>query len=240
MKVSTNTVLIALVITSALVGCDESQDSPPRQGERAQESARETAAHPAAKAAQRFLRAIQYSDTRTAAETHVESTHEGFYCQSDEFQRVFSAAKKRAGEESCADAQALSNAALARLDDRARLAAQMLKVVCEEPEATCADYSRRVLEAQRDRWATWTQTLQRFEIQRTLGDDGEAVVYVDIYAVPRGDPEHRTLRMHNISDDWYVADPLLENAKPRSRQGGANGKNTHMNGTDPTYEPDFD
>ncbi|MGM0559317.1 MAG: hypothetical protein ACQEVA_23235 [Myxococcota bacterium] len=238
MKISPDTALVAIVFVVAVMACDESSDVQQKTGDHAPAPA--TASHPAADAAERFLRAIQYSDTRTAAKTHVESTHEGFYCQSDEFQRVFSAAEQRAGRESCEDARALGNDALARLDDQARLAAQMLKVICEEPDATCADYSRRVLEAQRDRWATWTQTLQRFEIQRTIGDPDEAVVYVDVYAAPRGEPDHRTLRMRKVGGSWYVSNALLQRPDAASQQDSPDPPTTGTTRTDPSYESDFD
>jgi hypothetical protein len=232
-RVVVTTVLLASL---AVVACDESS-TPVLPGQQTSPDESPANDHPAADAAERFLRAIQYSDPRTAAKTHVESTHEGFYCQSEEFERVFEAAKSRAGEDACEQARALTNAQLARLDDKARLAAQMLKVVCEEPDATCADYSRRVLEAQRDGWVGWTLTLQRFEIQRVLGDQDRAVVYVDTYNTPRGNPEHRTLEMTKVDGRWYVATDLLA-PTPSFAETGRPTTNKAID--KPEIEPDFD
>jgi hypothetical protein len=173
-------------------------------------------AHPAQARAGEFLDALKYGDAKQAAALRLESTGQGFYCQSDKFTDVLEMARAKRSEAECARLSEAKDERLDELSAEARLLVQIVRFSCQHPDGDCADYGQRVLrshlaaefEASTFRWrgGGWT-------IRKVMGDDAEAVVYVDLRAADSQEAAFETLRMKRINDQWFVAESFADNER---------------------------
>ncbi len=176
---------------------------------------RQSAPHPAQEPAEAFLDALKYGDFDTAADHHIDGTSEGFYCGSEKFERALQKAKEARSEAECERVEKLGEAQLGELEPEARFIVQLVRFACEQPEAGCADYGQRVVEshlnqlARSDGASRWA--VADFRIQRVLGGDEEAVVYVDLFSkADAARASHATIGMRKVGDKWVVAEPLRD------------------------------
>lgn len=243
--------VIAMLLAAslaALIACDEGEKQPPvpatgeaaapaegaskegasKEGAEQQEGRPE---HPAGRRAARFLDALKYGDVQTAARLHVESTSDGFYCRSESFRKALERAREKRSDEACREVDTVAGPALSEVDDAARLLVQLLAVVCEDPEADCADYGHRVLRANADTWPSWTRDIAAYRVVRTVDGERGTIVYVDLDRSGATEIDHRTLRMVEVGGEWYVAQRLLPD-----RVAGARSR---PRSTAP-QQPDFD
>ncbi|MFP4600127.1 MAG: hypothetical protein ACOC9W_00215 [Persicimonas sp.] len=176
---------------------------------------RESAPHPAQEPAEAFLDALKYGDLDRAADRHIDATSEGFYCGSEKFERALQKAKEARSQAECERVEKLGEAQLGELEPEARFIVQLVRFACEEPESGCADYGRRVVEsrlnqlARSDSASRWA--VADYRIQRVLGGDGEAVVYVDLFSkADAARATHATIGMREIGGEWVVTEPLRD------------------------------
>lgn len=191
---------LAVVIFAA--GCDESggtSESEPVETE-------ESPSQPSARAAAKFLEAVQYRDVEGAWEHHLESTKGGVYCSSEAFQKVLARTKKEKTERDCRDVQKFGPRRRADLKEDEELLVQILRFTCEMPDGTCIDYARKVFETQMPKSEFWAR-VANFEIAKVRAEDAEADVYVDYWRGERQAAEvhRRTLEMVRHEGKWYVS-----------------------------------
>jgi hypothetical protein len=175
----------------------------------------EPPAHPAEASAEEFLDALKYGDASRAAALHIESTDQGFYCQSDKFEGVLELAHSKRSPAECGrlDSQHLDDQRLDKLRVEARLLVQIVRFSCAHPQGGCALYGERVLEshlaakldASTFRWRNgdWT-------IRKVMGDHDEAVVYVELGAQTGQKAAFETLAMKRVGDQWFVAESFVD------------------------------
>ena len=243
-------VSLLAIVFMALGGCQEDGSSSQQTGAGTVEQENESEAnpagvrsrvdHPAAKRAARFLDALKYGDFRTAASLHLESTSEGFYCRNDTFREVLETARKKRSEEACSEVETVSGPALEHVEDPARLLVQILAVVCDDPEADCIDYGRRVLLGNRKGWMEWTKQIDSYRIVRVIEGKRGTIVYVDLQHAETVGPDHRTLRMVEVDGAWYVAARLLRRVRPDRPSESRPNRRPVQKQNEPSAQPDFD
>ncbi|MFW5968257.1 MAG: hypothetical protein ACOCV2_12100 [Persicimonas sp.] len=186
---------LALVLVAALwVGC---KDRPEQ--------------HPATDRAVAFLEAVQYGDFERASAMHVDATERGFYCESRAFDELTERAREAATDEECERLADLSAADLERLETEAHLLVQMVRFFCEEPEGGCEAYGERVLESHMEtseqRGETTQFSFDDFDLQKVVGDQDKAVVYVDLTGSgEEPGAAHETFEMRRHDGEWFVTE----------------------------------
>jgi hypothetical protein len=170
-------------------------------------------AHPAEPRAAEFLDALKYGDADRAAALHIESTANGFYCGSDRFAEVLEMARVKRSDAECARLAEAGDERLAELNAEARLLVQIVRFSCEYPKGDCAAYGEKVfkshLAAELDR-PSFHWRSGDWSIRKVMGDDNEAIVYVDLRPSQGKKAAFETLSMKRIDGQWYVAESFAD------------------------------
>ncbi|QDG54683.1 hypothetical protein FIV42_29250 [Persicimonas caeni] len=118
----------------------------------------------------------------------------------------------------CQRVEAIEPREVMGLPEESQLLIQIIRYVCEVPDATCSGYGQRVLESHLTGHLdqpTFVWSIDDWEIQKVIGDEASAVVYVDL--VGAGDTDdiaHETLAMKKVGNVWYVSEQMVNEPRP--------------------------
>jgi hypothetical protein len=177
-----------VVSTSFLTGCERGHESLPTL-----ESA---------------LEALRYGDLDRFVELHVEASEASVYCAEPAMKRLWEKAGTVAESGRCGGLDGVDGESLDETPDELRFLLQVVRFRCENPNGTCAAYGATALRDGASRSPLVTGTISGWEVRKHLGDDAQAVAYVDITV--DGDVMHRAVKLRRVGESWRIASGLLE------------------------------
>lgn len=164
--------------------------------------------HPGTQTAESYLEAVKFGDREQAFDLHILSTDRSDYC-TDPFVRVLEKTRRSATNQACRNLTAYPPEEQLNWTDEETLAYQTFRALCEDPDLSCEGYGALVY---RSAWDASSVTGQPYTIERVLGDDSRAAVYVS-YAMEADPVERRTLRLEFVEESWVVTGGLLNNGE---------------------------
>ncbi len=166
----------------------------------------EKPAHPVEEKAALILDAIKFGDTDTLIKHHIESTPQAVFCTA-EFERTLKKVEAINNAQNCKAVKSISESEFNALPDEEKLVTRIARFVCENKEKTCHSFSKEIYKQSLEN-VGWVGQVKGYKIKRTLGDEGDAVVYVE-YAGAFG-VRTGVLKFKKISSNWFLVTGLLD------------------------------
>jgi hypothetical protein len=154
------------------------------------------------------LEAVKYQDVDGLKRVHVEASEGSVYCAEDAMQRLWEKAGGVAKSGRCASLDEVSASEVDSAPDELRFLLQVVRFRCERPNATCSEYGGSALAEGARTSSLWQGNVESWTVRKRIGDDSQAVVYVDILV--NGETVNRSVKLRRHKESWRVVSGLLE------------------------------